>query len=97
MKKEKTMVVTLSTDELSEIVKKSVSEALDAHSRKNVSMPTDSNEDFLTPAEAAKILHVSKSTVFNYEKRGWLQRRKIGLKIFFTHESVNAILNSGNS
>ena len=30
MKKEKTMVVTLSTDELSEIVKKSVSEALDA-------------------------------------------------------------------
>ena len=69
MKKKKTMVVTLSTDELSEIVKKSVNEALDARSKNRHSTPKDFDEEFITPSEAATILRVSKTTIFNYESR----------------------------
>lgn len=48
--------------------------------------------EYLTPAEAAIILKCTKRTVFNYCKRGWLDPRKVGKRVFYTRKSIMDIL-----
>lgn len=57
--------------------------------KKEVENPQD---EYLTPAEAAIILKCTKRTVFNYSKRGWLDPKKVGKRVFYTRKSIMDIL-----
>lgn len=53
---------------------------------------SNQKDEYLTPAEAAIILKCTKRTVFNYSKRGWLDPKKVGKRVFYTRKSIMDIL-----
>jgi len=49
-------------------------------------------EPYLTTTDVAKLLHVSRITVFNRVKRGLIPARKVGRNYVILREDVEALL-----
>lgn len=81
------LVVTLSTDELKDLVYDAVKDALQAERK---TQEVKQNEVYLTREDTMKMLQISKVTLWKLDKKGHLERKQIGRKVLYTKSSVLA-------
>ena len=81
------LVVTLSTDELKDLVYDAVKDALQTE-RKN--QEVKQNDVYLTREDTMKMLQISKVTLWKLDKTGILERKQIGRKVLYSKSSVLA-------
>ena len=81
------LVVTLSTDELKDLIFDVVKDALNTE-RKN--QEQKQNEVYLTREDTMKMLQISKVTLWKMDKQNLLERKQIGRKVLYTKSSVLA-------
>ncbi len=53
-------------------------------------MQRSGKEDFLTAAEVASLLRISRATIYTYLKRGNLKGRKVGRRRLFTRDEITS-------
>ncbi|WP_080237675.1 helix-turn-helix domain-containing protein [Spirosoma rigui] len=83
-----TSFIITTPDQLRALVLESVAVAFQYHRPAPVeSVPSD---ELLTPEETAKLLKVSKVTVWDWEKRGILNARRIGNQVRYLRSEVLA-------
>lgn len=86
---EQIVLVGITTHELTEIIKSTISENLITHSENLVrQLP----EEFLNRFQVAKLLKVSLATLNDWTKKGYLKAYRIGNRVLFKHEEVLASL-----
>lgn len=81
------LVVTLSTDELKDLIFEVVIDALNTE-RKN--QEQKQNEVYLTREDTMKMLQISKVTLWKMDKQNLLERKQIGRKVLYSKSSVLA-------
>ena len=84
---ENKMLVTLTTEELSEVVTKAVKKALDAERERNEKAE---KEVYLTRKEVISLLKISPVTFWKLCKSQTLEAKKIGRKVLVLKSSVMA-------
>jgi hypothetical protein len=81
-----TIFTNLNVDELSEIIKKCISEVVSATNKvKPQELPTD---DLLNIDDIQKIFNVSKVTVHKWKKKGLIPFYKMNRKVYFKKSEV---------
>ena len=81
------MLVTLTTDELSQVVTEAVKKALDAERERNEKAE---KEVYLTRKEVISLLKISPVTFWKLCKSQTLETKKIGRKVLVLKSSVMA-------
>ena len=81
------LVVTLSTDELKDLIFDVVKDAL---STERNAQESKQNEVYLTREDTMKLLQISKVTLWKLDKKGILERKELGRKVLYTKSSVLA-------
>lgn len=81
------LVVTLSTDELKDIVYDAVKDALQTERK---TQEVKQNDVYLTRVDTMKLLQISKVTLWKLDKQGILERKQIGRKVLYSKSSVLA-------
>lgn len=81
------LVVTLSTEELKDLVFDAVKDAL---STERNAQEVKQNEVYLTREDTMKLLQISKVTLWKMDKQGILERKQIGRKVLYSKSSVLA-------
>ena len=77
----------VSSSEFQDSIKSAVNAALDEREATQPKTPT-----FYTETEACKILRISKPTCFKYRKLGILTASKVGSRLLFTEENIQAAI-----
>ncbi|TXN36898.1 helix-turn-helix domain-containing protein [Flagellimonas hymeniacidonis] len=73
------------------LVERLASKILSCKSRDNILKPV---WKYITRKEAAKKLEVSYMTLDSWDKKGILKKRKIGDKVFYKLEEIEALLDN---
>ena len=81
------LVVTLSTQELKDLVYDAVKDALDNERKQQ---EEKANEKYLTRQDVMNLLKISKVTLWKLDKTNVLERKRIGRKVLYTKSSVLA-------
>ena len=81
------LVVTLSTEELKDLVFDAVKDAL---STERETQERKQNDVYLTREDTMKMLQISKVTLWKLDKQGILERKQIGRKVLYSKSSVLA-------
>ena len=81
------LVVTLSTEELKDLVYDAVKDALNTERK---TQETKQNEVYLTREDTMKMLQISKVTLWKLDRKGLLERKQIGRKVLYSKSSVLA-------
>lgn len=81
------LVVTLSTEELKDLVFDAVKDAL---STERNAQEVKQNEVYLTREDTMKLLQISKVTLWKMDKQGILERKQLGRKVLYSKSSVLA-------
>ena len=81
------LVVTLSTQELKDLVYDAVKDALDNERKQQ---EEKANEKYLTRQDVMNLLKISKVTLWKLDKTNVLERKRIGRKVLYTKSSVIA-------
>lgn len=81
------MLVTLTTEELSEVVTEAVKKALDAERERT---EKSEKEMYLTRKEVINLLKISPVTFWKMSKNNVLETKKIGRKVLVLKSSVMA-------
>ena len=79
------LVVTLSTQELKDLVYDAVKDALENERKQQ---EEKANEKYLTRQDVMNLLKISKVTLWKLDKSNVLERKKIGRKVLYTKSSV---------
>ena len=79
------LVVTLSTQELKDLVYDAVKDALDNERKQQ---EEKANEKYLTRQDVMNLLKISKVTLWKLDKTNVLERKRIGRKVLYTKSSV---------
>ena len=56
-------------------------------------LETKQPKEYLTPNETAKLLHVNRSTLYQWNKNGYLRVIEVGGKRLYRQSDIDAILN----
>lgn len=80
------ITVMLSTDELRDVIRGTVTEVLQKELNKND--PKDKDGPLISIAQAALLLNVSKVTIWTLRKKGLIKTRKIGRRILFDKKEL---------
>lgn len=81
------LVVTMSTDELKDLIFDVVKDALNTERE---TQERKQNEVYLTREDTMKLLQISKVTLWKLDKKGLLERKELGRKVLYTKRSVLA-------
>lgn len=81
------LVVTLSTEELKDLVFDAVKDALNTQRE---TQEVKQNDVYLTREDTMKMLQISKVTLWKLDKQGILERKQIGRKVLYSKSSVLA-------
>lgn len=81
------LIVTLSTEELKDLVYDAVKDAL---STERETQEQKQNEVYLTREDTMKMLQISKVTLWKMDKQGILERKQLGRKVLYSKSSVLA-------
>jgi excisionase family DNA binding protein len=85
-------LLPISIEELEDTIRKVITDSL----RENqVSIPSKSDDDYLTRIETAKLLRVTLPTLADWTKRGILNSYRMGSRIRYKRSEVNASFDSG--
>lgn len=81
--------LSITINELRELVYKTVSDVLDARAKNPQPAPSDEHdEELLTRKEVAALLHVTVLTLRNWERRGVLRPRRISRRVLYVRSEV---------
>lgn len=81
------LVVTMSTDELKDLIFDVVKDALNTERE---TQEQKQNEVYLTREDTMKMLQISKVTLWKMDKQNLLERKQIGRKVLYSKSSVLA-------
>ena len=84
---QKTMVVTLTTDQLSELVEAAVTSALTAERERE---KAEVKQVYLTREQTMQFLQISSTTLWKLDNANLLEKKKIGRKVLYSRKSVEA-------
>ena len=92
------MILELKTNELVDIIKSAVSEAVATalQGSTNGENSTKKEVEYLTRKQAAKKLKISLATLSTYQKEGKISFNRLGRKVLFTEEDIQAALKQIN-
>ena len=82
------LIVTLSTAELKDLVYDAVKDALETERQ---AQEAKQNEVYLTREETINLLKISEVTLWKIDKKGLLDKKKIGRKVLYAKSSVLAL------
>jgi len=80
------ITVMLSTDELKDVIRGTVTEVLQKELNKNG--PKDKDGPLISINQAALLLNISKVTLWTLRKKGLIKARKIGRRILFDKQEL---------
>lgn len=86
------IILPISVEELGEIIHRSLNAALDERLPSHDDPSPDTAIDYLSREETAKLLHVCFETLRKYEKAGTLLPCRIGRRVLYRKEDVQAAL-----
>ncbi|MDB5033100.1 MAG: DNA-binding protein [Chlorobi bacterium] len=85
--------LSLTIDELRDLIYRTVGDALDANKKNSPPPPAEpAGNELLTRKEAAELLHVSVLTLSNWERRNILHPRRISRRVLYMKADVLAAL-----
>ena len=88
---DKIVLISMSIDELKEIIGEVVEEKLREFSS-NLSRKTPPEKEFLTRQEVCQMLQVNSVTLWRYTREGCLKQHRVGRRVFFLAEEVREAL-----
>lgn len=81
------MIVTMTADQLSELVEAAVGKALEAErERENKEV----KQVYLTREQTMQMLQISSTTLWKLDNANLLEKKKIGRKVLYSRKSVEA-------
>lgn len=89
------LIYQVETSDLEQIIFRAVADAMSQYSSSNTQVVAESSE-MLSRDEAAKFLHVSKQTLFNWEKVGYLTPTRAGRRVLYPVELLRQFTNINN-
>ncbi len=90
------MIIQLTTEELQNIINKSVQQALKEHDDKKTKLEANENEkDLLNVKEAAKYLDLTVPTMYSKVSRGELPSMKKAKRLYFSKKELTGFLRDG--
>jgi excisionase family DNA binding protein len=85
-------ILPISLEELENTIRKVIA---DSFSENQMSVPSKSDNDYLTRMETAKLLRVTLPTLSDWTKRGILNSYRMGTRIRYKRSEVNESFDSG--
>lgn len=82
------IIYTIPLNEFTDIIKKCIREEMSA------SLPTNREDELIKATDAAKILGVSKLTLFKWRKAGIIPYHRIASRIYFKKRELIEALNT---
>ena len=93
----KTVIYQLEADDLERIVTRVVIDAMEQYrTSSNTQVESSSDSKMLTRAEAAKYLHVTQQTLFNWERLNYLIPVRAGRRVLYPVELLRQFANTDN-
>ena len=92
-------LVVMSRDDLDSLVNEMAQnivaiQAMNMHNDSEAGMDAPEEKRFITRKEAARLLHVNYTTLWRWNKQGYLRSRKIGGRhVMYKYSDVMALLN----
>jgi excisionase family DNA binding protein len=87
-----TQAILLTENDLAQLVRQAVEDALEGH-QNNLTKP-DNMKDWLTLKEAAKYLHISRPTFISIRKKGAFEAHHIGNRHLFSKADLDRYIKS---
>ena len=84
---ENQMIVTMTADQLSELVEAAVGKALEAARERE---KTEIKQVYLTREQTMQFLQISSTTLWKLDNANLLEKKKIGRKVLYSRKSVEA-------
>ena len=81
------MIVTMTADQLSELVEAAVGKALEAERERE---KTEVKQVYLTREQVMQMLQISSTTLWKMDNSNLLEKKKIGRKVLYSRKSVEA-------
>ena len=92
------VIYQLEADDLEQIVFRAVSDAMEQYrTSSNTQVESSSDSEMLTRAEAAKYLHVTQQTLFNWERLNYLIPVRAGRRVLYPVELLRQFTNTHKS
>lgn len=88
-------VYQIEASDLEQLIIRAVVDAMKRHYTPSNTPAADSPE-MITRDEAAKFLHVSKQTLFNWERLNYLVPVRVGRRVLYPAELLRQFANSNN-
>ena len=82
-------LITLTTDDLANIIKNSVSEVL---AQSGTAQPRTKQPEFYTRKQLAEKLHISLTTLDTYTRLGFLNAVKVGHRVLYKSDNISESL-----
>lgn len=83
-------LIQISKEELMQDFEKMIQKALE---KLNLSKESQTEKEFYTREETAKLLNVSFTTLFHWNNQGILQAKKRGKRVYYSKTDIQAHLN----
>ena len=90
------VIYQLEASDLEQIIFRAVADAMSQYSSSNTQVVAESSE-MLSRDEAAKFLHVSKQTLANWEKVGYLTPTRVGRRVLYPEALLRQFTNTHKS
>lgn len=93
------MEKTVFYQESQEVFMKKIQECLEAVLKKefrNLSAKEDAHDEFIGMDQVAKILKVSKPTIYKHLERGFYKKHNVGRKVLFSRTEILNFIKGGN-
>lgn len=90
------MVYEIEASDLEQLITNAVTAAMSQYSSSNT-QAADSSSEMLTRSEAAKFLHVSQQTLFNWERLNYLIPVRVGRRVLYPVELLRQFTNTHKS
>lgn len=89
-------LVVISVEDLKEMIRSAVAEALQVYGTEQTSSQAQApSDEFLTRKETAALLKVDKATLYRWDRTGVLPAQRIGRRILYCANDVSRLVKSG--
>ena len=90
------MIYQIEATDLEQLIIRAVVDAMSQYCTPSNTQAVADSPEMLTRDEAAKFLHVSKQTLFNWERLNYLVPVRVGRRVLYPAELLRQFANSNN-
>ena len=90
------MVYEIEASDLEQLITNAVTAAMSQYCAPSNTQVAESSSEMLTRSEAAKYLHVSQQTLFNWERLNYLNPVRVGRRVLYPLELLRQFTNANN-